>query len=197
MKTKIVLGTVVTLMLFTSLAAHPPAAKPTRVEARMQEIDLDILLKRYEKVATALDELNFQMGLSQAQGKELSDKDRKSQESTRDFLVKNRDELRVRLSSFVTEQPAAKPTSIEERMREIDLDILLKRYERVNTDLAELRFQMRQPLGEGKKLSDRDRELSNSKEEALARERDEVTSRLQAMGAEEAERAKHTASQDK
>ena len=197
MKAKILLGTVVTLMLFTSLAAHPSAAKPTGVGERMQEIDLDILLKRYEKVATALDELNFQMGVSHAQGKELSDKDRKSQESTRDFLIKNRDELRVRLSSFVAEQPAAKPTSIEERMREIDLDILLKRYEKLSTDLAELRFQTRQPLAEGKKLSDRDRELSNSKEEALVRERDEVTSQLQAMGAEEAKRAKHTPTKDK
>ena len=51
MKTKIMLATMVTLMLFTSLAAQPPAMKLTRVEEQMNEIDRKILLKRYETVS--------------------------------------------------------------------------------------------------------------------------------------------------
>jgi hypothetical protein len=81
---------------FTSLAAQPPAVKLTRVQEQINEIERNLLLKRYEIVATALDELRFQAGLSQAQGKELSDKDQKSQNSLMDFLVMNREELKAK-----------------------------------------------------------------------------------------------------
>ena len=99
MKAKPVIAFVTTAIILNiaPLLADDAPRHVTKAERRLLKIDLNILFEQYKKARTLLGELDFQNGLSEAQGNARTDKERQALDRQRDFLRQELDILRARI----------------------------------------------------------------------------------------------------
>ena len=99
MKTKTVVAVLTTVMMFSfaRVLADEAPRHVTKAERRLLKIDLNILFEQYKKARTLLGELDFQSGLSEAQGNARTDKERIALDRQREFLQRELDILRDRI----------------------------------------------------------------------------------------------------
>jgi hypothetical protein len=87
MKTKIVAVVITSLLLsFGSLLADEAPPGVTKADLRLLKTDLNILFEQYKKAKTLLAELDFQAGLSEAQGNKRTQQEEDALKGQRRFL---------------------------------------------------------------------------------------------------------------
>jgi hypothetical protein len=72
----------------------------------------------------------------------------------------------------LADEPSQHVTSVDERVNEVDLNILIELYRKASTQLSELRFQMDLSKAEGVTLSDKERGLPDRRIDFLMQQSD-------------------------
>ena len=112
MKTNTVVLVVITFALFSFrplMAADSPQSF-NKIERRLLKTDINILFEQYKKAKTLLGELEFQAGLSEAQGQKTTQEEVAALDRQRTFLRRQvdtlREEIKVMGEKAATMEPA-------------------------------------------------------------------------------------------
>lgn len=91
--------------------------------------------------------------------------------------------------SVMADEPSQKVTSVDERVNDVDLNILIELYRKVRTQWSELRLQMELSPAEGVTQSDKEKGLQERQKELLAQQCRSLRDAIATLG-ELAERMK-------